>query len=118
MEDTKNSKIVKNNEAKDLSVAVSNAEQFIEKNAKWILICAGVIVVGVVLYFLLLKPALQNRERNAAADNFKAEFWFDQGEYELALNGSDSLDIIGFVDLATENKGTKANNMANCLCFI
>lgn len=112
MEEKKNNNIAKNNETKDLSVAVSNAEQFIEKNAKWILICAGVIVVAVVLYFLLIKPALQNRERNAAADNFKAEYWFGQGEYDIALNGSDSLDIIGFADLASENKGTKANNLA------
>ena len=109
MEENKN---VKNNETKDLSVTVSNVEQFFEKNSKWFLICVGVIVLAVVLYFLLLRPALQNRERNAAADSFKAEYWFDQSEWELALNGSDSLDFLGFADLVSENKGTKANNLA------
>ena len=110
MKDSKNEK--NTNENKNLGEVVTGAEHFIEKNSKWILICVGVIVAAVVLYFLLIKPALLNRERNAAADSFKAEFWFGQGDYEKALNGSDSLDIIGFADLAHENKGTKANNLA------
>ena len=112
MKDNSNQKTQKDNDSKDLGMAVSNAEQFIEKNLKWILICVGVVIVLVLLYFLLLKPSLQNRERNAAADNFKAEYWFDQGEYEMALNGSDSLDFLGFAELATTNKGTKACNLA------
>ena len=92
MEENKN---VKNNETKDLSVTVSNVEQFFEKNSKWILICVGVIVLAVVLYFLLLRPALQNRERNAAADSFKAEYWFDQsGNWRsTAATASTSSDL-------------------------
>lgn len=112
MKESKKEKALKDSENRDLSVTVSNAEQFVEKNVKWILICVGVIVVAVVLYLLLIKPALQNRERNAAADAFKAEYWFDQGKYELALNGSDSLDFIGFAELSSTNKGTKACNLA------
>ena len=112
MKDTSKETSVKKSEGKDLGTTVSRTEQFIEKNAKWILICVGVIIVAVLLFFLLVKPALQNRERNAAADSFKAEYWFDQGEYDLALNGSDSLDFLGFAELATTNKGTKACNLA------
>jgi len=112
MKDSKIEKELKNSDSKDLSVAVSKAEQFAEKNVKWILIGVAVIVAVVVLYFLLIKPALQNRENDAAADNFKAEYWFGQGEYELALNGSDSLDFLGFAELASSNKGTKACNLA------
>lgn len=112
MKDQKNENALKHNENKDLGMAVSNAEQFVEKNVKWILIGVGVVILAVLAYVFLIKPALLNRERNAAADNFKAEYWFGQGDYELALNGSDSLDFIGFAELATTNKGTKACNLA------
>lgn len=112
MKETQKEKNIKDNEKRDLTVVVSNAENFIEKNVKWILVCIGVVILAVVLFFLLIKPALQNREQNAAADSFKAEYWFGQGEYEMALNGSDSLDFIGFAELATTNKGTKACNLA------
>ena len=117
-ESKKENDIVKSNsnakgaENKNLASVVTGTEQFFEKNSKWILIGLGVIVALVVLYFLLIKPSLQNRERNAAADNFKAEYWFGQGNYDVALNGSDSLDVIGFAELASSNKGTKANNLA------
>lgn len=88
------------------------AEHFFEKNAKIVYGVLLAIIVLVVGYFLLLKPTMQKREANAAAQAFKAQYWFDQDNYELALNGSDSLDFEGFASIASSYSFTKTKNLA------
>lgn len=114
MKDEKSEKNLKNNTEGNLEVGsfISRTEQFIERNQKIILSVIGVIVLLVVAYFLLLKPMMQKRESEAAAETFKAEYMFANQEYELALNGSDSLDFMGFAELADSYKCTKYNNLA------
>lgn len=93
-----------NNKSKEIDAhnekveqTVSNASLFLENNKKTILtVLAAVVVVG-LLCLAYSKFIYQKQVNDALAAAYPAEALFQNGEYELALNGSD--DVVGFAEV-------------------
>lgn len=89
----------------NLEETVSATEQFYNENKKMIwgaLAAVLVVVVGVLAYS---KFVYQPRCEEAMQQSFPAETSFQNGEYELALNGDGNM--LGFADIIAEY-GSKA----------
>lgn len=101
----------------DLDEAMSASEAFIikYKNKFLIGIAAVVIIVGGFLGYknFISEP----NEIKASETIFKAEQYFNAGNYEAALNG-DSLGTIGFLAVADQFGGTDAGELANAYAGI
>lgn len=100
------------NEEKNLEVsgAIAKTEQFIEKNKKNITIIAAAIIVVALGIWAYVGLVAHPRQVRAAEDMFAAEQWFNQGEYEKALNGEG--DMLGFIGVIDEYRNTKSGNLA------
>lgn len=100
------------NEEKNLEIGevITKSELFIEKNQKTIIIVVAAILFIVVAFFGLRKWYFQPRQERAAEEMFAAENLFDNGQYELALNGNDK--YLGFVDVIDDYGCTKAGKLA------
>lgn len=100
------------NEEKNLEVNgfIAKTEQFIEKNKKTltIVVCAVVLVALAIWAYVGLYA--HPRQQRAAEDMFAAEQWFNEGDYEKALNGDDQ--YIGFNDVIDQYGCTKSGNLA------
>lgn len=94
----------------DMGNVISRSEEFIQKNQKTLIIIVAAIVVVVLAIFGLRKWYFQPREVRAAEEMFAAEQWFDQGDFDKALNGDDTYR--GFLGVAGSYGGTKAGNLA------
>ena len=108
---------IKQEQALNVEEAVSRSEAFINKNKKVIsIIVAAIIVViaaGVLTSTYIIKP----REQKAAEALFAGEKYFQNGDYETALNG-DQYEFAGFEAVAADHKGTKAANLAKAYAGI
>ena len=101
----------------DLEDAMSSSEAFIIKYKNRFIggIAAAVILIGGYLGY---KNYIEEpKEAKATEAIFKGEQYFDEGNFELALNG-DSLGYIGFIKVADEFSGTDAGNLANAYAGI
>lgn len=100
------------NEEKNLEVngVIAKTEQYIEKNKKMILTVAACVVVVVLAIFAYVKFVSQPRQLRAAEDMFAAEQWFNEGNFEKALNGDDQ--FAGFLTVIDEYGCTKSANLA------
>ncbi|MBP1630763.1 MAG: Tetratricopeptide repeat-containing protein [Bacteroidetes bacterium] len=100
-------------EHKDLAVGevITNAEHFIEKNQKIILIVIAAIVLVIGGYFGYKKLYAEPREATAAAELFAAEQYFKNDDMEKALKGDGkNLGLVAFID---KYGSTKSGNLAN-----
>lgn len=98
---------------------LSNAELFIEKNQKAVLIVLSVLIVAVLAFFGVKKFYLEPREANAQSAIFHAEQYFENDNFETALNGDGN--YLGFVDVINEFGGTKTANLAKYyagICYL
>ncbi|MBR4739435.1 MAG: tetratricopeptide repeat protein [Bacteroidales bacterium] len=94
----------------EMGTIITRSEEFIQKNQKTLIIIVAAIVLVVVAIFGLRKWYFQPREVRAAEEMFAAEQWFNQGDFDKALNGDDTYR--GFLGVADNYKGTKAGNLA------
>ncbi|MBR5353032.1 MAG: DUF4810 domain-containing protein [Bacteroidales bacterium] len=101
-----------NNEEKNLEVSgiIAKTEQYIKKNKKTLSIVGGAIVVVALAIWAYIALVAQPRQVRAAEDMFAAEQWFNEGDFEKALNGSD--DFMGFAEVIDEYGCTKSGNLA------
>lgn len=99
-------------EEKNLEVSgiIAKAEQFVEKNKKKLTIGAVAVVVVALAIWAYVALVAQPRQVRAAEDMFAAEQWFNQGDFEKALNGDDQ--FLGFTDIIDEYGCTKSGNLA------
>ena len=99
-------------EEKNLEVSgiIAKAEQFVEKNKKKLTIGAVAVVVVALAMWAYVALVAQPRQVRAAEDMFAAEQWFNQGDFEKALNGDDQ--FLGFTDIIDEYGCTKSGNLA------
>ena len=108
---------IKQEQVLNMEEAVSRSEAFINKNKKTLtaIVCAVVvlIVAGVSVSTYVIKP----REQKAAEALFAGERYFQNGDYETALNG-DQYDYAGFEAVADDYKCTKAGNLAKAYAGI
>ena len=101
----------KKNEAIDLGDAVSKSEAFLLKNKKAIIGAIAAIIIIIAAIFAYQNLYKAPREHKAQAALFKGEQYFENDNYEMALNG-DSIGFAGFLKVADEFSGTKAANLA------
>ena len=94
----------------NFSEMLSKTEVFLEQNRKKIIICVAAIAVVVVGFFALRHYYFQPRQVEAAEEMFAAENYFNEGNYEKALNG-DSLSL-GFFDIIDSYGSTKSGKLA------
>ncbi len=94
----------------EMGNVITRSEEFIQKNQKTLLIVVVAILVVILAIFGLRKWYFQPREVRAAEEMFAAEQWFNQGDFEKALNGDDTFR--GFLSVADSYKCTKAGNLA------
>lgn len=109
------------NEEKNIEIGevISNAEMFIEKNKKTIILIVAAILVVVLAIFGVSKLYLQPRQNQAAEEMFAAEQWFAEGAYEKALAGDEN--FMGLEAIIDEYGSTKAGNLAKYyagICYI
>ena len=106
-------------EQKSLEEALSKSEQFFENNKKTIFGCLIAIIVIIAGGMIYNAKVAQPRQEKASEAIFPGEAYFMNGDYSTALNG-DAYGFEGFVELADQFKGTKANKLANLyagLCY-
>lgn len=91
--------------------AVSRSEAFVNKNKKNMIVGVVAVVVLIAAGMLLSTFVIAPREQKAAEALFVGEKYFQDGNYEVALNG-DQYEYAGFAAVADDFGGTKAANLA------
>jgi len=89
--------------------ALSKTELWIENNQKtlWIILIALLVIAFGIFGVTKYK---QKRNEKASALIFKAEQYFENEQYDNALNGDGN--NVGFLDIAKEYGSTKTGNLA------
>ena len=102
---------IKQEQVLNVEEAVSRSEAFVNKNKKTILLSLAAVVVLIVGGLLLSTYYIKPRNQKAAEVLSVGERYFQNGDYETALNG-DQNEYAGFEAVADEYSGTKAANLA------
>ena len=106
----KNEKIQEEkNVVENVETTLSTAEQWIENNQKtlWIILIA---VLVVALGIFGISKYNKKRNENASAQIFKAQQYFENEQYENALNGDGN--NLGFLDIINDYGSTKTGKLA------
>jgi tetratricopeptide (TPR) repeat protein len=90
--------------------ALSKTEVFIEKNQRILLIVIGAIVVLVLGFYGYKRMYVAPMEKEAQAQMFMAERYFEIDSLNLALYGDGN--YLGFIDIIEEYGVTKSANLA------
>lgn len=93
-------KETKNESFRKVEGALTGAEAFVEKHYKLLLICLAVILIvplGIVGYNNLIRAP---RIQESYSEAFRAEAYFEQDSFNLALNGDGTYP--GFLDIIDE----------------
>ncbi len=90
---------------------LSRSEQFIEKNQKLLTTIVLVILIIVAGYLAFNRYYLDPLEKEAQGQMFRAEQYFAQDSFNLALNGDGN--YLGFLDIIDEYGITKSANLAH-----
>lgn len=90
---------------------LSKTEQYIEDNQKSLTIIVAAIIVIVGGYLVFQKFYVAPMEKEATAQMFVAEQYFERDSFNLALNG-DGVEL-GFLDIIDEYGITKSANLAH-----
>lgn len=94
-----------------LEDALTNSEQFIERNQKMIInVIIGLIVV-IAAYFGYNKFISEPKAIESANQIFGAQNYFEKDSFNLALNGDGN--ILGFIEIADKYSSTPSGNLAN-----
>lgn len=96
---------------------LSTGEQWIEKNGKKLTFIVLAVILVVAGFLMVKQFYFAPMEEEAQNAMFKGEFYFEQDNFEVALNGNEA-DFIGFKAIADEYSGTKAGNLANAYAGI
>lgn len=99
--------------------ALSKAEHFIETNRKSITIIIAGIVLATGLYMGFTHLYLKPQSEEAMAQMFSAEKFFENEEYDKALNGEGS--SLGFLAIIDQYSITPSANLANYyagICYL
>jgi tetratricopeptide (TPR) repeat protein len=91
--------------------ALSRSEQFIERHQNSIMWTVAIIVLIIAGYIGYTRFSLAPREREARAEMFMAESYFEQDSLQLALEGD--AQYPGFLDIISSYRFTKSANLAH-----
>ncbi len=89
----------------NIEQTVSTASQFLDENKKTIFTVVAAVVVAGLLCLAYFKLVYEKQVAEAMEAAYPAEILFQNGEFELALNGNE--EILGFAAII-EDYGTKA----------
>lgn len=90
--------------------ALTRTEQYIEENKKSLSIIVAAIILLVGGYLLYTKVILSPKEGEAQSQIFRAEQYFEQDSFLLALEGDG--DALGLIDIIDEYGITNTANLA------
>ncbi|MFO8068296.1 MAG: tetratricopeptide repeat protein [Bacteroidales bacterium] len=99
--------------------ALGKSEKFIERNQNMLIWVIAIIVLLIGGYIGYNRFILEPKEVNAAEEMFMAEKFFEEGEFELALEGNE--EHLGFLDIIDDYGITKTANLANYysgICYL
>ena len=96
----------------DVEELYSKSENWIEENKKSLLIGIAALVVVIGGYFYYTKAVLGPQEEEAKIEMYKAEQYFAQDSFNLAMYG-DNAGHYGFEQIAKEYSSTAAGELAN-----
>ena len=94
----------------DVTAQISKAEKFIQDNQKNIVATIIGLVAGVAIYFAYTLLYMAPREKEAQAELYKAQEYFQNDSLRLALNGG--AGNLGFLDIINDYSGTKAAKLS------
>lgn len=98
---------------------ISKSELYIEEHKNTILIVVIVVVVAILAFFGMRKFYFQPRQVKANEAVYAAEQWYQQSDFQQALEGNEQYD--GFIDVAKRFGSTKAGKRAKyCagICYL
>ncbi len=90
--------------------ALGKTEQFIERNQNTIIYSVAIVVLLIAGYIGYTRFILEPREKEAQAEMFKAQRFFEEEAFELALEGDGIYP--GFLDIISGYRMTNAANLA------
>lgn len=102
-------KVTKPQALENVEMTLTKTERYLEENYRVLLILLG-IIVGVAALVWLSRLFFNKRDADAHAQMFQAELYFETDSMSLALNGDGN--YLGFLDIISSYKGTKASNLA------
>lgn len=91
---------------------LNNSEAFFVKHKKAIMYSVIAIIIIIAGIFIYRQYVSEPRENEASTKLAKAQEYFNQEMFDVALNG-DSIGYTGLKAIITDYKGTKAANLAN-----
>ena len=116
---SKKKKAVNETRFESVENALSKTEQYIEENQKSLTIIVAVIAVLVAVYLGYKKFYLAPTEKEAQAEMYVAQKYFEADSFRLALNGDGS--YLGFLDIIDDYGATKSANLAQYyagICYL
>ena len=90
--------------------ALTRSEMWLERNSKKITIVVGIIVVVVLGYFGYVKFIQEPKEEKAQNEMFMAEKYFEQNEFQKALDGDEK--YAGFLEIVDNYGSTRPGKLA------
>jgi tetratricopeptide (TPR) repeat protein len=90
---------------------ISKTEQFIEQNQKSLMTIIGAIVGIIALFIVYQNFYIEPMEKEAQAEMYMAEIYFQKDSFNLALNGDGQ--YLGFLDIANNYSSTNVGQLAN-----
>lgn len=94
-----------------LEDALTNSEQFIEKNQKMIVNITIALIIIIGAYFGYNKFISEPKATEAANQIFGAQNYFERDSFNLALNGDGN--TLGFIEIIDKYGSTPSGNLAN-----
>jgi tetratricopeptide (TPR) repeat protein len=96
---------------KSVGEIISKTDSFIEKYWKQVLTGIAAVIIIVLGILAVRHFYLIPREKDAETALFPGQYYFENQQWEVALNG-DSIDYIGFAAIIDEYSGTPSANLA------
>ncbi len=90
--------------------ALSRSEQFIERNQHTIVWAVAIIVAIIAGYIGYSRFIVAPREKEARAEMFMAEKYFEKDEFDMALDGDGTYP--GFLDIMSDYRMTRSANLS------
>lgn len=90
----------------------SNTPDFINRNRNLIFIGVGALIVIAALVYAYFVLYMGPKEQKAKEEMFRAEYYFAQDSFQLALTGRPG-EFKGLLDIIENYGGTEGGNLAN-----